>query len=393
VLTWTARSSPPRIFKVFFYIEFHLPIAHTVGAARGGLVAVAGRAPWGSSLAHSSGWRRTCRRQQGAGASNRCPAPSHSHPDAAPRPTACEPRHPHALHPTPRPQGYRFYLIVFYVLVATLFVSTGICTWVGWCFKNDSFPFLWPIKVARIVVSLFVSMFYIASLNIFLIAMQCEPTLDADTGKKHWVHLIYHLGEGRGGGLVGGVKQRLSWRRACRACERQTCSQLALPPARRAASAHPPSRPPRPPPPDCLSMPHIIHAVFSLVSSVLFFVVALLLVIADHELEPMSRSLLAAPHSMTEIRMLLCKTAITFADILLRPAPHYQVTLYAVACVLMLWYQLRWVRRGAGWMGGRQQQLRHCARLACTPTAPGTVSPRPALPPHPLPHRPPRRPT
>ena len=91
-------------------------------------------------------------------------------------------------------QGYRFYLIVFYILVAVLFTSTGICIWVGWCFKNDSFPFLWPIKVARIVVSLFVSIFYIASLNIFLIAVQCEPEVDAE-GKRHWMHLIYHIGE------------------------------------------------------------------------------------------------------------------------------------------------------------------------------------------------------
>ncbi len=102
-------------------------------------------------------------------------------------------------------------------------------------------------------------------------------------------------------------------------------------------------------------MPHLIHAAFSLVSSVLFFVVALLLVVADHELEPMSRSLLAAPHSMCELRMLLCKTVITAADILLRPAPHYQVTVYACACVLMLWYQLRWVsgRRVARGARGR----------------------------------------
>lgn len=91
-------------------------------------------------------------------------------------------------------------------------------------------------------------------------------------------------------------------------------------------------------------MPHVIHAAFSLVSSVLFFVVALLLVVADHELQPMSRSLLAAPHSMTELRMLLCKTVITVADILLRPAPHTQVTIYFLACLLMLWFQLRWVR-------------------------------------------------
>ena len=98
-------------------------------------------------------------------------------------------------------------------------------------------------------------------------------------------------------------------------------------------------------------------------SSVLFFVIALLLVVADHDLEPMSRSLLAAPHSMCELRMLLCKTVITFADILLRPAPHIQVALYASSCTLMLWYQLRWVSP----LGGG-------ARLSCWGDAAGESS-------------------
>lgn len=82
-----------------------------------------------------------------------------------------------------------FYLVIFYILVAILFVSVAICIWVGWCFMNDSFPFLWPIKVARVVVSLFVSMFYIASLNIFLMACAC----DNEGGK--WKHLFFQLGE------------------------------------------------------------------------------------------------------------------------------------------------------------------------------------------------------
>ncbi len=84
-------------------------------------------------------------------------------------------------------QGYTFYLAIFYILVSILFGSVAILIWVGWCFKNDNFPFLWPIKVARIVVSVFVSMFYIASLNIFLIALQC----DVNT----WKHHIYGCGE------------------------------------------------------------------------------------------------------------------------------------------------------------------------------------------------------
>lgn len=54
---------------------------------------------------------------------------------------------------------------------------------------NDSFPFLWPIKVARVVVSLFVSMFYIASLNVFLMACACKKH------DGHWIHLVFGVGE------------------------------------------------------------------------------------------------------------------------------------------------------------------------------------------------------
>lgn len=87
-------------------------------------------------------------------------------------------------------QGYTFYLAIFYILVAVLFLSVAICVWVGWCFMNDNFPFLWPIKVARLVVSLFVTMFYIASLNIFLTACTCWPL---PSGK--WKHMYFGLGE------------------------------------------------------------------------------------------------------------------------------------------------------------------------------------------------------
>lgn len=86
-------------------------------------------------------------------------------------------------------QGYEFYLVIFYIMVAILFISVAICIWVGWCFMNDSFPFLWPIKVARVVVSLFVSMFYLLSLNIFLMACACNQV----DGK--WKHLYWKLGK------------------------------------------------------------------------------------------------------------------------------------------------------------------------------------------------------
>ena len=103
-----------------------------------------------------------------------------------------------------KPKGYTFYLSVFYTLVALLLVSTAICVWVGWCFSHDSFPFLWPIRVARVVVSVFFAMFYIAALNIFLTALQCSRGADG-----HWTHLVYGLGEC----VVGcGVFGWLGWR-------------------------------------------------------------------------------------------------------------------------------------------------------------------------------------
>eukprot|EP00882_Tetradesmus_deserticola_P017752 GHRQ01019038.1.p3 GENE.GHRQ01019038.1~~GHRQ01019038.1.p3 ORF type:complete len:124 (-),score=25.09 GHRQ01019038.1:955-1326(-) len=87
----------------------------------------------------------------------------------------------------PHMQGYKFYLVIFYILAAILFISVAICVWVGWCFMNDNFPFLWPIRVARVVVSVFVSMFYIASLNVFLMACACKK----DSYTNHWLHLVW----------------------------------------------------------------------------------------------------------------------------------------------------------------------------------------------------------
>lgn len=47
-----------------------------------------------------------------------------------------------------------------------------------------------PPQVARVVVSVFVAMLYIAALNIFLTAIQCKPDHDTHV----WKHIIYHTG-------------------------------------------------------------------------------------------------------------------------------------------------------------------------------------------------------
>ncbi|GIL79405.1 hypothetical protein Vretimale_18290 [Volvox reticuliferus] len=184
--------------------------------------------------------------------------------------------------------GYKFYVIVFYLLSAMLYVSVAICVWVAWCFKNDSFPYLWPIKFVRVVASLFFGMLYIAALNIFLVIIECAPEHGV------WVQHIWHK--------------------------------------------------------ECLAMPHLVHSIFSILSCLIFAVAALLLVIADHELQPMSRSLLAAPHSMTELKAQLAKTVITVVDVLLWDFPRVQGVVFALCTGATLYFHLKQLPYYTSWM-------------------------------------------
>jgi hypothetical protein len=101
--------------------------------------------------------------------------------------------------------GYKFYVIVFYLLSAMLYVSVAICVWVAWCFKNDSFPYLWPIKFVRVVASLFFGMLYIAALNIFLVIIECAPEHGV------WYQHVWHKRESSvvlGAGAPGPARLR-----------------------------------------------------------------------------------------------------------------------------------------------------------------------------------------
>lgn len=40
-------------------------------------------------------------------------------------------------------KGYGFYTNVLYLLAGALGLSMLLCVWVGWCFKNDRFPYVW----------------------------------------------------------------------------------------------------------------------------------------------------------------------------------------------------------------------------------------------------------
>ncbi len=43
--------------------------------------------------------------------------------------------------------GYGAYVALLYGAVALLAVNIGLCVWVAWCFSQQKFPVVWPIKV------------------------------------------------------------------------------------------------------------------------------------------------------------------------------------------------------------------------------------------------------
>lgn len=58
----------------------------------------------------------------------------------------------------------------------------------------------------------------------------------------------------------------------------------------------------------------------------------------------MTRSLLAAPHSMTELKAQLAKTVITVVDVLLWMFPKVQGVVFAICTGATFYFHLRQVR-------------------------------------------------
>lgn len=69
--------------------------------------------------------------------------------------------------------GYGFFLAAFSLFAAILVFSLTVCGFVGYLFKSNSFPYVWPIKFVRVVFALLVGVFYISSLKVFLFSLSC----------------------------------------------------------------------------------------------------------------------------------------------------------------------------------------------------------------------------
>jgi len=176
-------------------------------------------------------------------------------------------------------QGYGFFLACFYVLVFMLIGSVGLCVFVGLCFKNNTFPYVWPIKLLRFFVSLFFGVFYISSLSIFMVSVDCE--------------------------IKGQDVPRLE------------------------------TFPDKP----CFEGGQLIHLTVAIVMSVLFMIIGYFMEEAQTELTPISDEFMATPSSFVRVREFIFKTVLTIVSAVLSSYPRVQ-GLLMMCTTVGLYYNL-----------------------------------------------------
>ncbi|KAG2494506.1 hypothetical protein HYH03_007274 [Edaphochlamys debaryana] len=155
--------------------------------------------------------------------------------------------------------GYSVYLVVLYGMVSLLAINVGLCVWVAWCFKEQKFPVVWPIKVLRVFSSVFFQAFDVACLNLLQLGISCRYT--------------------------GFVTPHM---------------RLDLFPQY-----------------SCTSAPHLMHAIVSALSLILFVAIALLLNMAEVEVNPLSLRPMALGHSGAEVAAFGIKVLLTLTDVFL----------------------------------------------------------------------------
>ncbi|KXZ45668.1 hypothetical protein GPECTOR_52g66 [Gonium pectorale] len=187
--------------------------------------------------------------------------------------------------------GYGAYLAVLYSMVALLAVNVAMCVWVAWCFKEHKFPVVWPIKVLRVFSSVFFQAFDVTSLNLLQLGFSCQFT--------------------------GPSKPRLHF-------------QLI-------------------PEYSCTGPPHITHAVVSGLSLVLFVAIALLLNMAEVEVNPLSRRPLALGHSGAEVAIFAVKVLLTLVDVFIG-WKKVAACFYLALSLALAYQQLRWSAHMVAWM-------------------------------------------
>ncbi|GFR51520.1 hypothetical protein Agub_g13936 [Astrephomene gubernaculifera] len=186
--------------------------------------------------------------------------------------------------------GYSAYVAMLYGMVGMLMANIALCVWVAWCFKEQRFPVIWPIKVLRLFTSVFFQALDVTSLNLLQVGISCRLS-----GPGHHLHLDLF-----------------------------------------------PDR-------SCSEMPHVIHAIVSGLSLVVFILLALLTNMAEVEVNPTSRRPMALGHSGAEVFTFAVKALMTLVDVFIGWR-RVSAVCYLLLALLLTWQYLRWSPNLVQWM-------------------------------------------
>ncbi|GLC42489.1 hypothetical protein PLESTB_001103800 [Pleodorina starrii] len=188
-------------------------------------------------------------------------------------------------------RGYDVYIAVLYAMLALLAINIVMCVWVAWCFKEHKFPVVWPIKVLRVFSSVFFQAFDVASLNLLQLGITCRFTGPAKP------HLHFDLF----------------------------------------------------PQYSCTTTPHILHAVVSALCLILFVAIALLLNMAEVEVNPLSRRPMALGHSGAEVMAFAIKVLLTLVNVFLG-WDRVEASVYLALSIALAWQIIRWNSHLVSWV-------------------------------------------
>ncbi|GLI60724.1 hypothetical protein VaNZ11_002822 [Volvox africanus] len=179
--------------------------------------------------------------------------------------------------------SYGWYLVLLYVMVGLLGLHVVLCVWVAWCFKEQKFGVVWPIKLLRLYSSVFFQAFDVAAMNLLELGITCRFTgYPSDTRMRFDLFPEY----------------------------------------------------------SCSSTPHVMHAVVSGLGLGFFVAVALLSFIAEVEVNLLSRRPFALGHSGPAVIAFAFKVLITLVRVFIGWR-RVQAGLYLGFSLAFAWQFLR----------------------------------------------------
>ncbi|KAG2430819.1 hypothetical protein HXX76_009795 [Chlamydomonas incerta] len=182
-------------------------------------------------------------------------------------------------------RGYMFFLVLFYIFVGLLLLNVGLSVWVAYQFSNNRFDQVWPIVFLRWFGLIFYQVLDVATLTLLLAALDCQYfSVPKDVQFHNQVF----------------------------------------------------------PAVQCWAMPHLIHVAVSVVTIIVFVVMAGAMVVSQMDLNPMTRHYMAIMHTRIEGYSFIIKTIATIASVMLNSTKWLSI-LYFVCFVTLTYLNNKWV--------------------------------------------------